>query len=379
MVLAPTHLSLPLGTADWQNNPGGLIAAVRPRIGGTLGALWLLAAIVAALPCAAFAADALDEKLNVFKIVSEAADKICAPSSENSDLHAQVEDLSSRLAKLGVLGLDSGSYSTEAYRGVPFELGSHQTNQIECRMAVAKLLLAKLPTASVSTSGNNSPSITGTQGNITITVPSPTPIPLSDVDRALSSLVDGNIAFNAPDHAIIGKSQAVEGKLSVTLTPSELIAALSGPGKRESAALRVADRMAATLNGGAAFDISPSGAQIQLISHKETTTWIWTITPKQSGHQLLILLLDAIVTVDGKEGNRNVNTLRREINVEVGWPESLNEWIDYGKKSFDGISWLWVTILIPIGVYVRHLWSGKRNTSKAESSKVEVEPDVRKS
>src|SRR5262249_49083949 len=81
--------------------------------------------------------------------------------------------------------------------------------------------------------------------------PSPTPnqnlLPLSDVDAALNKLIEGNIAFDAPDRATIGKSKIVEARLSVTETPTALMSELTGSGRRESAALRVSDKMAATL------------------------------------------------------------------------------------------------------------------------------------
>jgi len=113
----------------------------------------------------------------------------------------------------------------------------------------------------------------------------PTVLHVFDIDAALSTLVEGNVAFVPPDSAKIEKSQIVEARLSVTKTPSALITELIGSGKKESASLRVGDKMAATLSGGGAFDISPSGPQAQLISHKDTIIWTWTITPKQTGSQ----------------------------------------------------------------------------------------------
>jgi hypothetical protein len=179
----------------------------------------------------------------------------------------------------------------------------------------------------------------------------PPVLAISDIDMALKKLIQGNVAFNAPDRATIGKSQIVETRLSVTKTPNALIAELSGAGKTDSAPLLVSDKMVAMLNGAGAFEISPSGPQTQLISRIDTTTWTWTITPKQAGSQFLLLSFDAIISINGKEGTRTINTLRRKIEVEVGWPETFSDWLEYGKKLFTELTWLWVSILIPMAAY----------------------------
>jgi hypothetical protein len=167
------------------------------------------------------------------------------------------------------------------------------------------------------------------------------------LDAVLDSLFAGNIAFNTPGRARIGESQIIEAKLAVNIPPNILIAQLSEAGKKESASIAVADRMAATLYGGAAFDVSPSGPQPQFISHQQVTSWTWEVTPKQAGTQFLIMSLDAVLTVDGKEGTRNINTFKRRIEVEVAWPETPSEWFEWLKQWFENISWLWVTVLVP--------------------------------
>jgi hypothetical protein len=130
--------------------------------------------------------------------------------------------------------------------------------------------------------------------------------------------------------------------------------------------LQVSDKMSATLSGAGAFDISPSGPQVQLISHRDTTIWTWTITAKAAGTQFLILSFDAFLTIDGKEGTRTINTLTRKIDVQVGWPETPEEWLEYGKKLFEGVSWLWATILVPIAAYAVHFWRKRGGVEEVE-------------
>ncbi len=115
----------------------------------------------------------------------------------------------------------------------------------------------------------------------------------SPLDAALERLVSGNIAFNTPDRIPLGKSKIIEAKLSINLPPKVLLDQLGEAGAKESASIKVADRMIATLTGGGAFDVSPSGPQQQLISNQQVTTWTWVVTPKQPGSQFLILSFDA--------------------------------------------------------------------------------------
>jgi hypothetical protein len=105
----------------------------------------------------------------------------------------------------------------------------------------------------------------------------------SALDQALNELIAGNVAFNNPQRMTVSRARVVEVKLSTTLSIEELKALLSQAGNRETAGLEVGDRMSATLNGGAAFDISPSGPQTQPISQRQVTTWTWNVTPKASG------------------------------------------------------------------------------------------------
>jgi len=176
----------------------------------------------------------------------------------------------------------------------------------------------------------------------------------STLDEALDKLVAGYIAFNTLEHVRLGKPQIIEAKLAVISSGDALIAQLNEAGKKEKAPIQVADRMAATISGGAAFDVSPNGPQQQLISHARVTTWTWEVTAKQPGTQYLFLSVDAVLTIDGKEGTRNINTFTRKIDVDVTWPETPGEWFQWFKEWFENISWLWATVLVPVALWV---WS----------------------
>src|SRR5262249_30868116 len=137
--------------------------------------------------------------------------------------------------------------------------------------------------------------------------PSPNEGVLKAVDKALAKLVKANVAFNIPEHMRVNKTRIIEAKLAVNLTPDKLIDTLTEPGPKEWTHLLVSDEMSATLSGGGAFDISPSGPKTQWISGNKETSWSWDATPKQPGMQELTLSFDAHIKVNGKEGTRTVN------------------------------------------------------------------------
>jgi hypothetical protein len=193
---------------------------------------------------------------------------------------------------------------------------------------------------------------------------------LSTVDEALENLRAAKVAFNTPDKARVGKQFIVEAKLATHLRSEELEVLLEEPGRHEVATLKVSDRMAATLSGGSAFDVSPTGSMEQWISDNEPTEWSWQVTPKSVGEQALILSFDALISLNGKDDRRTINTFKRRISVDVGWPETVGEWLELIKKTGENVSWIWATLLIPIG---GGAWAWiKRRARPPEPSKTDL-------
>jgi|SRR5689334_1575123 len=159
----------------------------------------------------------------------------------------------------------------------------------------------------------------------------------------------------------VGRTQTIQVVLGVgsSVSPTDLSAQITGEGDKITATLKVAPEMTATLTGGGAFDISPSGPQKQLVTLSGVTPWTFDVTPKQSGVHELTLALDAIIKVDEKEGPKRVNTLTRKIVVEIGWPQTAAEWFEAGKKWVENASWLWLTILVPVGGFIMARWRRK--------------------
>lgn len=193
----------------------------------------------------------------------------------------------------------------------------------------------------------------------------PLPSAPRTIDDVLKVLKTAKVGFNPPKKTIVKHQLILEAKLSAHLTAEDLKLLFQEPGTVEVAPLKVSDRIAATLSGGSAFEISPSGPQEQWISESETTNWTWHVTPLSSGHQTLILSFDAIVSFDGKDDKRNVNTLKREIDVEVeptSLPQSFADGLQFVKENGENLHWVWGTLLVPL---VGGIWTWFRRRSRS--------------
>jgi hypothetical protein len=107
---------------------------------------------------------------------------------------------------------------------------------------------------------------------------------------------------------------------------------------------------------------------MQFVTPNGVTPWAFEVTPKQSGVHELTLALDAIITVDEKEGPKRVNTFTRKIVVEVGWPQTAGEWFEAGKKWVENVSYLWLTILVPVGGFIMARWRRKPSGAAPQPS-----------
>jgi hypothetical protein len=119
--------------------------------------------------------------------------------------------------------------------------------------------------------------------------------------------------------------------------------------------------------------VSPTGPQEQWVSDIEPTGWTWQVTPKIVGeNQVLILKFDAIISINNKDDKRTINTFKRRINVDVGWPETVGEWLDLVKKTGENVSCIWASLLIPI---VGGAWAWlKRRGQVSEVASPEATP-----
>lgn len=202
---------------------------------------------------------------------------------------------------------------------------------------------------------------------------SPDAVP-ETVDSVLKSLLAGNVAFNVPSNMRLARTQTLEARLGVDVPLAQLTQEVAAEGEVRSAQLRVSPRMQATLSGGAAFDVSPSGPQVQFVSNEESNIWQWEVTPKLEGQQVLVLTFGVFIEVGGKEGVRTVNTLRQLVTVEVGWPQTARGWAEWLKRWVEYGGWLWTAVLLPVGVLILREW--RKHRAKPALNMVRVDdPD----
>jgi hypothetical protein len=108
--------------------------------------------------------------------------------------------------------------------------------------------------------------------------------------------------------------------IQLLLSTRESIPRLQGqveaPGPVEGAEVKVSSTVKASLTGSG-FLIEPIAEEIQPVSGAENTEWQWEIIPKRTGVQRLRLTLSALITVEGTERQRFIETFSRDIEVRV--------------------------------------------------------------
>jgi hypothetical protein len=167
----------------------------------------------------------------------------------------------------------------------------------------------------------------------------------ASVDALIAKMASANIAFNVPSPAKLDDATAVELRLNLRKSPSDLAGELLPTGTKETSRIKVSDTMTAHLTGDS-FAITPNSPETQAISGMETTVWTWQIKPKTEGKQILVLTLDAIFYVNGSSTPRAIKTFSRTIEVQVTPAQRAK---DFAKDNWQ---WLWTAILIPIGAWL---------------------------
>ena len=176
---------------------------------------------------------------------------------------------------------------------------------------------------------------------------------LENVDKALKSLVLGNIAFNAPEEIQWNNTAVIELLLSLSFSVDELKDKIHEAGEREGAKIRVADKMSAVLMSSG-FEIIKLTPETQAISFEEITDWKWEITPIKPGEQTLYLTISAILFVNGERTPRKIESYRKKIYIKVTFIQKLGFFI---KDKWD---WLWGVILVPLIIWIWRKWKGKK-------------------
>lgn len=173
--------------------------------------------------------------------------------------------------------------------------------------------------------------------------PSPDNNPsLRNVDKLLSEMATGAIAFNAPTNINIDDSTQIQLHLSLKSTIEALKQSIREEGVKIGATIKVSDRMEARLTGYM-FQITAITPEIQAISRAQHTEWKWEVHPKKEGKHKLHLTLTALLDIDGKSTPRVIRSFDKVLEVNVTTGQRITRFF---KQNWQ---WLWAAILLPVG------------------------------
>jgi len=178
-------------------------------------------------------------------------------------------------------------------------------------------------------------------------------IEIKKVDKLLSKMEFGAIAFNSPSNVNISDFFQIQLLLSLSETIEELKQKIVKGGEKSGATIKVSDRMEAHLTG-CMFQITAITPEIQAVSKSQKTEWKWEIHPQKKGRHCLHLTLNALLEIDGNSTPKVIKTFERNITVTITKTQTL---IIFIKDSWQ---WLWATILIPTCGW---LWKRKKNST----------------
>jgi hypothetical protein len=179
---------------------------------------------------------------------------------------------------------------------------------------------------------------------------------LRSINESVQAMHWGTIAFNAPNSMNIGDTKGIQLLLG-SKTPGELESMIEEEGETEGHAVRVSDRMVATLTG-TEFEIKniTPERQAPAVGGQEVTQWKWDIKALKAGRQHINFGWNAVIRLQGSEESVTIGTFKRTIAVHViDAPWYRRVWIYVS----DNWHWLWTAILVPVGGWLLRRWKKK--------------------
>ncbi len=134
--------------------------------------------------------------------------------------------------------------------------------------------------------------------------------PLEMLQKSLSS-----IAFNTPEKIPYGEPSYIQFLMDPSLGRKELANKIKEKGPVETASISITREMEVTLTGED-FSITPISETKQMVLPSETTEWKWSIVPQRPGKNRVHLVVNSILTIEGKEMKRS-RSFDRYIEIEV--------------------------------------------------------------
>jgi len=172
------------------------------------------------------------------------------------------------------------------------------------------------------------------------------------VDRYVGELRKAALVLGAPKQVELKQSFPARATLSFDQSPAELIAeAEKDFANVVPLVVRSGPVMEATLVGSAGLAITAIGGASRVVPSVGTTDWEWIVDAKEAGSQ--ILTLELAVSIPGT-GRYSIKTQRTTIVVAVSVASRAQEFFRENWK------WLWTTLLLPIGLWIRARWSSEK-------------------
>ena len=168
------------------------------------------------------------------------------------------------------------------------------------------------------------------------------------IDQALKESFTGSVAYNTPNTMKLNETVTIELLLNPSIEPSALGTQVTGGGQVVTASVQITPRMKVTLlpqDEDAFVILQMHDNPEQLIGATETTKWSWDVTAKKAGTHRLTLLINRLVTVDGEENWRLVESLRRDIEVEVTMAQRILM-----------IDWKWIAGILITALLIPAFW-----------------------
>ncbi len=211
------------------------------------------------------------------------------------------------------------------------------------------------PHITQQTSGDQSPAIVGTQGDVQIVVTphegDPEPDWLNILEEELERLPLGKILFNAPGEMKQGALERIEVRI-LRDPGTELRKALKGRGVPEGESSQVDAVMKVRLTGSA-FSISELNEAEQIVPASGFSEWAWDVQPEKSGFRTLHLHVSVRIPLPHGEEKKDHPVIDRHVQVAIS-PMYIT-----GKAAVTHWKWITASLLV---LFIGWIW---RNYFKA--------------
>ena len=169
-----------------------------------------------------------------------------------------------------------------------------------------------------------------------------------ELKGAIKNYRPGNIVFAVPERMYEGKSEIIEVNITDDLQKNlkkeiEKVRKINETINVEENEIKIYSLMKARL-GGLDFDINPLDEESQVVMPKQVVKWRWSVTPKKTGEQILLLNLYAKLKVGDSDEFVNLKAFERNIKVDVSYSRLFqNNWQHFLPFLFGGSLFVFIT------------------------------------